>query len=610
MLKKRDYDEFKAIISEATTTLQAQIFAEMSARIPHQIASKTPVGNFAAVTRSLKSFADYFVENFSQQGEPLFEFYEIEAIVNQLPHPQDGRRDREAALCQLMYSPLQRKLTEALPIGYVMIDSELFASFPPNLKDAEEMKNLNKWYRPDFLLLPSFMAEFVKTKQVKISDNEIIQCGRLKTYQLYGETVIIDAKSGSVFSDYQIGTFFYYFQSPTQQLECRAKGMLFNEREFVLVEFMERRLLRYVRGDLTAPGSLHCIRSFLKPLSLPLYFMVKTACEYYQMAPVPYSAEVPGSATLGVGGFAIVLAVMPQNAAAEEEKSQKLSQANRVLAMGTNDAVSVEEEAGGEEEEAGGEEEVGEEADEEAVPAEAEQMEVKGETSSRSVVAGTIPFYFSRVPKGEKKEETRWTPPPDLPPQVALKVIYKDPSQTLDTDYFRGLDVSRSCPDNVIAPIADSFKRFEEMNHDHNITTLPFSSYLMAEVGEPFSPRKPPARKILRAMLISLSYIHSSGFAHGDARYVNCVLVKTVERGQKRFKLKWIDFLHSGMASGDNFTKDLKLFFESAGLTFPAESVSRYCTNMMTGDWNTQLKSFERNSFLRGLIPDEVKSGK
>lgn len=475
------------------------------------------------------------------------------------------------------------------------------------------MKSRTKWYKPDFLIVPSFIAMF--PEKVRFSNNELVQQGYLKTYQLYNQLVIIDAKSGTKFTDSQIGDFFYYFQSPTRELECRVRGMLFNEAEFVLIEFSSGSLERFTRGKLTALGSLEYLRKFLQPPSLSLYFIVQTACEYYGLEPVPHSNFYPGSATLGVGGYGIVLAVMKKEDAKQEEQRQKEREQQ------TRENISVEANIPSEliaEEEKEDEdvienalvekaEEIRTEIDRSLQPP-AARMETKEETTPLVDVKPLgIRRYFSPMQSEGSSVEPKqeWSLPQDLPSNVALKIIYKVESMTLDTDYLRGLEISECCPDFVVAPVPGSFRTYKEsVNQDWNVGLPSFSSYLMYDVGTAFKPEKPPKRQILREMLVSLGFIHSYGYAHGDARYQNCVLVG------KRFK--WCDFLHSGKASKDRFKEDLSLFFKSAGLICPKGDVlEEYCSKMISGPWNRPILSLQRSNFLRSMIDlDEGKSGK
>jgi hypothetical protein len=239
--------------------------------------------------------------------------------------------EKEKHLVARIYPLLHKKLViDNFPANYVLMNGEKYSSIPPNLLRDYDSKA--KWFSPDLFILPSYLVNYraPTARSPMVSEGVEYVYGNLNIIDTYPYTVILDAKVHPISTD-DIGDFFHCFYAPTQWYLCQMRGMLFSQREFILVNFVNGKLTYFCRGTWISPGSLGLVTSFLSKHSEKLYRCLEKAVHHYNrraeeekkqkeeeddlhkifppLIPFPHSSQNElgyGSALLGVGASGIV----------------------------------------------------------------------------------------------------------------------------------------------------------------------------------------------------------------------------------------------------------------------------------------------------------------
>lgn len=246
------------------------------------------------------------IENFNGDGEPFLSPTEAADFLIE-PNPS------EATLVLNAYPIFKRKLIVENLSNYDLINGEVHRWLPPSYTTSY---NSNQLLGPGLFIALPFLVEYYSRRNYPIEKNGITyQHGKLKNTKTYPSILILDAKCGESFSEAQIGEFFNYFINPTSFFKCRTRGMLFNNVEFILVEFSFGSLSYYLRGNLTSGGTLQAIKGFLIPCDTSIHDSFLDAFTKYQIRPVQVPPMIgnPQTAFLGMGSFGIVIKVIDNN---------------------------------------------------------------------------------------------------------------------------------------------------------------------------------------------------------------------------------------------------------------------------------------------------------
>lgn len=273
--------------------------------------SKRPSTFFQEMIHVLNQRNNPFIENFNGEGSPFLDQNDhSEYLSGYIP----SKPFSESTLVQNAYPIFNRKLLINELIDYQLINSESHGWLPPSFNYLYSKDQLLK---PDLFIALSFLVEFKHRKNAPVSQGGCTyKYGKLKNINTYPSILILDAKSSERFSDGEIGDFFNYFHNPTIHFKCKMKGMLFNQQEFVLVEFDLGYPCYYLRGKLTSNGTLKQIQDFFIPCDKRIHDSFFDAFQYYKLSSVHYSSlnkSTIGSALLGMGSFGIVIKVQNES---------------------------------------------------------------------------------------------------------------------------------------------------------------------------------------------------------------------------------------------------------------------------------------------------------
>ena len=223
-------------------------------------------------------------------------------------------RVAERKVSELMYPHLKKHIVEKMPAYMELFNSEFYSwlpqSFLPHVKaGAAEL-------RPDFFIAPHFFARYRSphANAATTVDGVNIQYGELENIGVFPYIVILDAKKGTdSMADSVIGDFFNYFEHSTQHFDCTSRGMLFNQKEFILVEFNTGSLTKFLRADWKIAGTRRLIQEFLIPKVALLPNIITEACASYGASPAIFSSASEGTAFLGQGAAGTVIRIVKES---------------------------------------------------------------------------------------------------------------------------------------------------------------------------------------------------------------------------------------------------------------------------------------------------------
>jgi hypothetical protein len=133
--------------------------------------------------------------------------------------------------------------------------------------------------------------------------------------------------------------------------------------------------------------------------------------------------------------------------------------------------------------------------------------------------------------------------------------------------------------------VPDSYRRV-------NFRGLDVAWFILEEVGEPYFHYTAALNDQLQ-ILKSLSFFHSRGFLHGDARFRNVVKIcnpASSSSSRSSFTWKWIDIRTLQVITTQGIIEDFTELFSSLKKNFDRDFLAEYAILAFANTWTDAMR--------------------